>query len=447
MDVPETRYAWNGDVALAYQVLGEGSSDLVYLQGLASNVMLNWEHPSMARFLRALARERRLIVTDRRGTGCSERFTPSDVIPLEEMVDDLATVLDAVGSDRTTFFASHECTMPALLFAATFPERTAGLVLFEIDSVGPWSEETPWEWTPEQWEASLELWRDWGTRGCAERLLRQLMPSLADDPAEIDRWTRYMALSSAPGAGVSEVRRWASTDVRHVLPSIQVPTMVLHRPDASLEIDAARYAAQRIPGAILEELPGPDVVPWVGDQGAVLHAVDRFLGQVRQEQESFDRFLATVLFTDIVGSTEKLAELGDRAWRDLVERHHQSVRALLGRFRGVEMDTAGDGFFATFDGPARAVRCAQAIVGTVGRLGIEVRAGVHTGEVETIDGKAGGLAVVIGTRVGAAAKASEILATSTVKELVAGSGLVFEDAGEHELKGVPDRWRLYRVVA
>ena len=273
---------------------------------------------------------------------------------------------------------------------------------------------------------------------------------MADDRDYVEWWYRYCLLSEGIGAGLAASRKYMRTDIRPILPSVHVPVLVLLRPDARggdpAWVDASRFVARRIPGARLEELPGSDATLWTGDQEPLHRAIDRFIGDVRDEQSMLERVLATVLFTDVVGSTEKAAELGNSAWRELVERHHAAVRALLERFRGREVDTSGDGFFATFDGPARAIRCAQAIVEEVRSLGIEVRAGLHTGECETIDGKVGGMAVNIGARVGALATPSEMLVSQTVKDLVVGSGLAFEDRGEHELKGIADRWRLYRVL-
>jgi len=449
MDRPETQFAWNGDAALAYQVLGEGAPDLVYMAGWISNVELNWDHPMMERFLRGLGRSRRLIVTDARGMGCSERSGPHDVWPLETIMEDVAVVLDVVGSERAVLLANDHLGFVACMFAATYPERTAGVILYEASANYLWSEETPWEYTEEDFQRRAEEWTGW-TRADAREFVREVSPSMADDRTYVDWWYRYTLLSEGLGSGRASLEKYMRTDIRPILPSLHVPALILVRSQARGSdpawVEPARYLASRIPGARLEELPGTDSPLWIGDQAPVHRAIDAFLGDVRREQSELERVLATVLFTDIVGSTEKTAELGDRAWRELVERHHAAVRALLERYRGTEVDTAGDGFFATFDGPARAIRCARAIVEEVRPLGIEVRAGLHTGECETIDGKVGGMAVNIGARVGAAAEPSEVLVSKTVKDLVAGSGLVFEDRGEHELKGVDDRWRLHRVV-
>ena len=450
MERPDTRFAWNGDTALAYQVLGQGAPDLLYVQGWVSNVELNWDHPTMARFLRGLARKRRLIVMDPRGVGCSERGTPRDVPPLETMMDDFAAVMDAAGSERAVIFATVDLAFVGCMFAATYPDRTLGLVLYQASSNFLWSEETPWEWTEEQWDEQVHRFRTrWGTREDAVDDIRANAPSMTGDGEYLDWWRRYCLLSAAPGAAVSADRRGRYTDIRPILPSIHVPVIVLVRPDepgGPSWSRAAWHLAASIPGARLTELPETDGPLWLGDQAPVHAAIDGFSDEMDRERSELERVLATVLFTDIVGSTEKAAELGDRGWKELVERHHAHVRALLERYRGVEVDTAGDGFFATFDGPARAIRCARTIVEEVRTLGIEVRAGLHTGECETIDGKVGGMAVNIGARVGAAASPSEVLVSQTVKDLVVGSGAEFDDRGDHELRGVPGTWRLYAVT-
>jgi pimeloyl-ACP methyl ester carboxylesterase len=443
VDRPVTRYAWNREASLAYQVVGEGPVDLVYLQGFLSNVELNWEHPALARFLRELAGFSRLIVTDRRGLGCSERFTPTDTPPIEVLADDLLAVLDEAECDRPVVFATGDCGSIACPFAASHPDRLSALVLY--GTVPAWkSADAPWGVTDEEAEAILlevchELDTTWW---------RFANPSSVGDERELDWALRYGRVSITPGGCYADGRRFNQTDIRGVLPSIQVPTLVLHRrDDPEQPIEAGRYLASHIQSARIVELPGADHMPWLGPQDAVLQEVRRFVTTVRKEETDLERVLATVLFTDIVASTEKEAALGDRGWRDLLERHHAVVRGLLARYRGTEIDTVGDGFFATFDGPARAVRCAQAIAAATEPLGLEIRSGLHTGEVETIDDKVTGIAVSIGARIGGMAGPSEVLVSQTVKDLVAGSGLVFEDRGEHDLKGVPDRWRVYQVVS
>ena len=439
IDRPETRFAWNGDVALAYQVIGDGPVDIVYLQGYCSNVDMNWESPHLTRFLRGLAGLGRLIPTDRRGWGCSDRFSPTDVPPFETMTDDLQTVMDVVGSKRAVIFSSFENTALVMLFAAAHPERCAALVL-----VDPWvtwtaTDETPWMTDEQEWGLAIDCLRaDWGTP--------RWFPM--QDATEQDWYLRYQRASITPGSAVAEFSTHKRTDVRAILPSIQVPTLVLATDEE--ELQNGRYAASHIPGARLVEVERPvDEIGWLhwyGQAPAILDETRRFLADLREEEASFDRVLATVLFTDVVGSTDKACELGDARWTELLERQNATVRAMLARYRGAEIKTMGDGFLATFDGPARAVKCARAICEAVRALGLEVRAGCHTGEIELLGADVGGIAVHIGARVGALAAPSEVLVSSTVKDLTAGSGLVFEDAGEHELKGVPDRWRLYRVV-
>jgi class 3 adenylate cyclase len=444
MERPEIRYAWNGASALAYEVLGEGPMDLVYVQGYVGNLEINWEHPPLASFLQALASSSRLVITDRRGLGLSERFTPTDVPPIETLMEDLAVVFDAAGAERPVLFSVGDCGFFAGPFAATYPNRLAGLILYAASPTWRRTEETPWAPTEEELDASFRWVTDHFGDG---EWWRRAHLSLREADEQTMAWyLRYERLSLTPGALYAEARRFGRTDIRAILPSIQVPTLVLHRRDDPEEhLEGSRLIASRTPGARLVELDGHDLLPWVGDWHPIVDEVERFVASIRDEEAALERALATVLFTDIVGSTETAARLGDQGWRALLERHHTTVRNLLARYRGTEVDTAGDGFLATFDGPARGIRCATALVEAVRPLGIEIRAGLHTGEVETIDGKVGGLAVNIGARVCGLAGASEVLVSQTVKDLVAGSGVVFEDRGEHELKGIPDRWRLYAI--
>jgi class 3 adenylate cyclase/pimeloyl-ACP methyl ester carboxylesterase len=441
--IPESRYAWNGETALAYQVVGDGPTDIILQLGFASHLNLNWDSPHLSAFMRGLARHARLIVSDRRGFGLSERYAPTDVPPLEVTADDLIAVMDDADADRPVILTTGWAGFTATYLAAAHPDRTAGLILHGFSPTFSAAPDTPWVWSEADWsdvfEAALE---GWGRRGFADYVGVDYL-----DERELDWFVRWCGATNSPGAAAHEVRHWIHTDVRGILPSIQAPTLILADSEATDESGpaAARHLSERIPGAIVSEYDGGDQFVWYAGSEASLSAVGKFIASLREEAKMFERTLATVLFTDIVDSTATAVRLGDRAWRDLVERHHAIVRGQLSRFRGLEVDTAGDGFFATFDGPARAVRCAQAIISAVRPLGLEIRAGVHTGEVEAIDGKAGGVAVVIGARTGARAAASQILATSTVKELTAGSGLSFEDAGEYELKGVPDRWHLYSV--
>ena len=441
MERPETRYAWSGDVSLAYQVVGSGQTDLLYLQGYCSQVDLNWESPYLAHFLRGLARHARLIVTDRRGWGCSERFTPGYVPDVDILTDDILAVLRAVGSERASILATYESTIVASLFAAVYPDRTRSLILVDPQVTYLPTDETPWMPTLARWQEQIQLVRDtWGTLDWWD----------SPQGPEAEWFSRYARASVTPGGLAAELSSYLETDVRAVLPSIQVATLLLVDTDSFYEVppETGRFAASRIPGARVVEhsSKGGHHFHWYARGDAIVDEVGRFLAQIREEEASFDRVLATVLFTDIVESTQKVAELGDQRWRELVERHHSTVRALLARYRGKEMDTAGDGFFASFDGPARAVRCAMAIVEAVRPLGLQIRAGLHTGEVETIDDKVGGLAVNIGSRVAGMAGPCEVLVSQTVKDLVAGSGLTLEDRGLHRLKGVPDEWRVYAVA-
>ncbi len=447
-DIPEVQYTRNGDVALAFQVLGKGSVDLVFVPGFIGNLDLMWEFPLYARFLQRLASFSRLIVMDRRGTGLSDHLSPEDVPPLEVLMDDLHVLLDEVGAKRPALFGCFDSGALCTLFAATYPERTNALALFAPAVVGAATQDFAWAWSEARWASYMdELATGWGTHPYAEKVFPAFNPSLAGDDRAVDWWAKFMRQAASPNAVVAIERMWREIDVRPVLPTIRVPTLVLSRTDdANMHVESGRDMARRIPGARFVELTGTDSYPWAGDQDAVLDEVEEFLTGVRHGPRS-DRVLATVLFTDIVGSTEKAAALGDGPWGELLTRHHELVRAELERFRGREVKTAGDGFLATFDGPARAVHCAQAVADGVRDLGIEIRAGVHTGEIE-LDGKdIRGIAVHIGARVAALAGPSEVFVSSTVKDLVAGSGLAFEDAGAHQLKGVPDRWRLYRVGA
>jgi pimeloyl-ACP methyl ester carboxylesterase len=449
MDMPETRYAKTADgVHIAYQVVGEGPIDLVYVSGWISNVDLNWTSPDYARFLRRLASFSRLIIFDKRGVGLSDRVPDKELPDLETRMDDLVAVMDAAGSRRAVMFGESDGGPLSALFAATYPDRVLGLVMHGPDVRAAWAPDAPWGMTTEDFSAEVEkIERGWGTGRFERGFLEEMAPSMVGNQEFLNWTTTYFRQSASPGAAMALNRMWYAIDIRDVISAVGVPTLILNRTSAILNpVEESRYLAERMPGAEYVELPGADHLPWVGDQDALLEHVERFVSSTRDVEAELDRVLATVLFTDIVDSTAVAVASGDAAWKALAERHHGIVRAQLARYRGVEVDTAGDGFFATFDGPARAVRCAREIVQTVKPLGIEVRAGVHTGEVESINGKAGGVAVVIGARVGAIASASEVWASSTVKDLTAGSGLTFEDAGKHELKGVPDRWHLYRVV-
>jgi pimeloyl-ACP methyl ester carboxylesterase len=440
---PTTRYARSGSVSIAYQVVGDGPRDLVFVSGWVSHLESGWDEPLLARFRRRLASFSRLILFDKRGTGMSDRVPDANLPTLEQRMDDVRAVMDAAGSERAALFGHSEGASMAILFAATYPERTTALVTFGAFACRVWHPEYPWAPTHEQRQQAIEgIVRDWG----GEVDMSDLAPSLAHDDAFRRRLSTYLRLSASPGAALALSRMNTEIDVRNVLPAIRVPTLILHRTgDLDANIEEGRYIAARIPEATFLELPGPDHLPWVGDQGEVVDEIEGFLTGIRPAPQS-DRMLATVLFTDIVGSTERAASLGDSAWRDVLEQHHALVRRELTNFRGQEISTSGDGFFATFDGPARAVRCAVAIRDRLRESGLEVRAGVHTGECERMADNIGGLAVHIGARVAALADPGEVLASGTVKDLVAGSGIVFEDRGAHFLKGIPGEWRVFRVA-
>jgi class 3 adenylate cyclase len=439
---PETRYAKSGDVHIAYQVVGNGPMDLVLIPGLFTHVEHQWDEPSFARFLNRLASFSRLIVFDARGAGLSDQAP--ELPPMEEQIDDLMAVLDAVGSSSAAIFGISQAGPMAILFAASYPERTRAIVLYGSYASPRRREGYPWgrsaEWMD---EFGRQVDRDWGSGV----FLAQMAPSrLADEPFR-RWWGKYERLSHGPGNALAYFRMNALIDVRAILPSIQVPTLVLQRrDDVYRDPGHARYLAEQIPGAKLVELDGIDHLPYLGDADAILDEVQEFLTGVRPPPER-DRVLATVLFTDIVGSTEHASAIGDRAWKELLERHHALVREELSRYRGREIDTAGDGFLATFDGPARAVRCAVAIIRAMPDIGLEVRAGVHTGEVELMGTGVGGIAVHIGARVAGLAGAGEVLVSGTVRDLVAGSGIEFTDRGAASLKGVPGQWRLFSVSA
>lgn len=450
VDTPKTRYVQTVDgVYIAYQVLGDGPTDIVFTPGFISNVDTAWEQGGWGELFRKLAEIGRLIIFDRRGTGLSDRPDQVESLALELGMNDLRAVMDAIGSIRPVLFGFEDGAMLAAMFAAANPDRACAIILLSAWAKGRRSPDYPWAWS----DAELQAWEqrvkeDWGTERFARWLLASEAPEHERDERFVEGFTRYMRSCASPGVVLAIFKMHEQIDARPILPTISVPTLILKRTrDVERSDDEARYITSMIPGAKLFELAGKEQVPFLGDIDAIVRSVERFIAGVRNEETEFDRFLASVLFTDVVSSTARTAELGDRSWKALIERHHAIVRAMLTRYRGTEIDTAGDGFFSTFDGPARAVKCAQQIIDSLEPTGLQIRAGVHTGEVQTVDGKVGGLGVVIGARVGALAAPSEILVSQTVKDLVAGSGLRFADAGEHDLKGVPDRWRLYRVVS
>jgi len=447
MEIPRTRFARTSDgVHIAYQVVGDGPIDLVLV---ASGLGLGqiWRGLRTGSFLKRLASFSRLILLDRRGTGLSDHILDqAQQLTLEGRMEDVRAVMDAAGSPRAALLGLDASGgSVAVMFAATLPERTAALIVYGASAREVRAPDYPIGPTLAEFDAEVaEIERSWGTEELARRWVASLYPAAQDDPAEVEDYVAWMLSLGGPGDAAMGSRVDRDTDIRDLLPSVRVPTLVIHRRDDAHEVEHGRYLAAHIPGAEFTELPG-DAHMW--DVGDDLPAeVERFLATIRQEEIELDRYLATVLFTDIVGSTSIAAAGGDRAWRALVEEHHHIIRGALARYRGTEMDTAGDGFFATFDGPARAVRCVLAAIQSLRHLPIEIRAGVHTGEMQSIDGKAGGIAVTLGARIAGMADPSQILVSQTVKDLVAGSGLTFEDAGWHELKGVPDSWHLYRVA-
>jgi class 3 adenylate cyclase len=441
---PKTRYARSGDVNIAYQIAGEGPIDLVYVPGWVSNIETAWEDPNVSRFLERLASFSRLILFDKRGTGLSDRVSISELPTLEQRMDDVRAVMDAADSQRAALFGASEGGVMCALFGATYPDRTAALVLYGSYAKGTATADYPHglaeqEVIDEFIEALTELWDDAGG------LLNIWAPSASDDPVAQAAFGRYLRTGASPSAVVALTRMNAAVDIRHVLPVIAVPTLVIHRSeDMIVTVEAGRDLAAKIQGARYVELPGEDHLWFHGDADAILGEVEEFVTGTRAAQ-IVDRILATVMFTDIVDSTRKAAALGDRRWRDLLGRHDTLIRRELERHRGREVKTLGDGFLATFDGPARAIRCASSARDALRGLGIEVRAGLHTGECELIGDDLGGIAVNIGARVGSVAGPGEVLVSRTVTDLVAGSGIEFTDRGVHSLKGVPGEWQLYAL--
>ncbi len=440
---PETRYARSGDVHIAYQVVGEGPIDLIFVPSWISQVEVYWEEPVIARYFERLAGFSRLIMFDRRGSGLSDPVARAPT--LEEQIDDVVAVMDAAGSERAAVFAMLEGGAMAILFAATHPERTTGLVLYEAQPRMSWAPDYEWALRPEDREAHL---RDGGVLGWGDgsRILT-VSPSSADNPRLRAWYGRLERLAASPGTAAALMRMNAQVDVRAVLPSIQAPTLVLHRVgDQLVDIRHSRYLAERIPGARYVELPGNEALPFASGRATEIDEIEEFLTGVRRGPES-ERILATVMFGDIVDSTRRAAEMGDRRWRTLLGSLEDEVSRELSRYRGRAVKKLGDGFLATFDGPARGIRCARAIGELASaQFGLEVRSGLHTGEIEIIGDDVGGIAVHIGARVMACAQPGEVLVSGTVKDLVVGSGLEFADRGERELKGVPGHWRLWAVA-
>ena len=443
---PETRYARSGDVSIAYQVTGDGPFDVVRVPPFLSHVELEWEVPMIAEFARRLSSFCRLIRFDKRGTGMSDRV--GDVPTLETRMDDVRAVMDAAGSERAALIGHSEGAAMSILFAATYPDRCWALVLDGGFPRERWAPDYPWGYRDEDYRDDESKLREWGTTENSLAVAESIAPSADDEDKQ--GLARLIRSSASPGAVRALARMNQDIDVRHVLSAIRVPTLVTNRSGDRVEVaHGSRFMADAIPGARHKELPGSDHAMFTSHE-TLVPAIERFLtdawGDRETQDAEFERVLATVLFTDIVGSTARAAELGDARWRELLGAHHEVIRRQLVRFRGRELDTAGDGFFASFDGPARAIHCACAVTEAVRELGIEVRAGLHTGECEQMDGKVGGIAVHIGARVASEAEPGEVLVSSTVKDLVAGSGIAFAERGSFQLKGVPDEWRLYAVA-
>jgi pimeloyl-ACP methyl ester carboxylesterase len=431
------KYAKSGDIHVAYQVFGEGRSDLVVVPGVVAHLELSWEDPIHAHAMERLGSFARVIVFDKRGQGLSDRGVAAPT--LEERMDDVRAVMDAAGSERAALFGVSEGGALASLFAASHPVRTSALILFGTRARWSWAPDYPTGTPPEgaSW-FSKTIESAWGSGLAVDRLA----PSRSKDPGFREWWGKLERMSASPADIVSLYRMIFEIDTRAVLSAIRVPSLVLHRKHDPLPIAEGRYVAERIPGARFVELEGTDHIPWSTGADELIDEIEEFLTGVRRVPEP-DRVLTTVLFVDIVGSTDEAARLGDRNWRDLLERYYAVARRQIARFNGREIRTAGDGMFASFDGPARAVRSALAIRDAVGALSVRVRAGVHTGECEIMGDNLGGIAVHIGARVCEAAAPDEVLVSSTVKDLVAGAGLRFADRGDHALRGVPESWKLF----
>ncbi|MGA9723239.1 MAG: adenylate/guanylate cyclase domain-containing protein [Candidatus Binatus sp.] len=432
---PQTKYAKSGDIHIAYSTVGDGPRDLLIVPGLSSHLDIVWEEPSLAAALKRLSSFARVIMFDRRGQGLSDRVGGAGTI--EEEIDDARAVMDAVGSERATLLGLSEGGLICALFSASFPERTAALILYGSFAATPWGPSDS-----EQWEQFLSyIEAHWGDGSDVSHYA----PSRANDESFKQYFARFQRAAASPSAVLALLRRIREVDIRPLLPSIHVPTLILHRTgDQAVSVESGRYMSERIPGAKFVEFPSNDHCPIDPGQGLMLDEIEEFVTGVRHRDEP-DRVLATVMFTDIVGSTERAAQLGDHRWAELLQSYYLLARKELTAFRGREVNTTGDGMLATFDGPARAIRCACAVRHGVRSLGLQVRAGLHTGECELMGDDVGGIAVHIGARVAGIAAPDEVLVSSTVKDLVAGSGISFKDRGTHELKGVPDTWRLFQV--
>ena len=440
--MPAIRYARSGDVHVGYQIVGDGPVDIVFVEGSVTNRHVLWEEPSYRRFVERLGSFARVILFDKRGMGLSDRVQAGT---LEERMDDVRAVMDAVGSERAALIGESEGGPMSMLFAASFPQRTVALLLCGAEVKEEITEDWPWgESTREEFEESMTaLGERWSN---VPSSLKVFVGSWGDDPRVLEWFARLKVQSASPAAAEAFMRMAHVIDVRDVAPAIRFPTLILHSvEDQICHVENARYLARVIPGARYVELPGGDHVMYAELADLAIAEIREFLTGVREGPEP-ERLLATVLFTDLVGSTERAEELGDKRWRELLERHHQAVRRELARFSGRELDTSGDGFLAAFDGPARAIRCAKAVVSAVDELGLQVRAGVHTGECEVLGEKLAGVAVHVGARVAAQAGPGEVLVSSTVRDLIAGSGIELEDRGLYALKGIDEERRLYAAV-
>jgi pimeloyl-ACP methyl ester carboxylesterase len=438
----QVNYAKSGKVHIAYRTVGEGPMDLVIVPGWVSHLEASWDDPLVWRFVERLASFSRLILFDKRGTGLSDPVSEENLPTLEMRMEDVHAVLDAVGSSKAALMGISEGGPMCALFAATYAERTSALIMFGCYAKWIKSTDYPWAPTREQHEAAFVAYeQNWGT----PMGFKVVAPSVANDEQCRNWWARQLRMGASPGSGIALYRMNIDIDIRDILPSIRVPTLILHREgDRLFKVENSRYMATRMPDAKYVELKGIDHLPWFGDSETALAEIEEFLTGMRPVA-SIDRVLSTVLFIDVVGSTERAVSIGDSRWRDLLGRFHQYVGQEIDRFRGCLIDTAGDGIFASFDGPARAVQCAAALQHRVAGLGIEIRAGLHTGECEVAGDKLTGVAVHIGARIAATAEAGEILVSSTVKDLVAGSGLRFVSRGRRTLKGLQEEWELHAV--
>jgi pimeloyl-ACP methyl ester carboxylesterase len=443
----EIEFARSGEIRIAYAVVGSGPIDFLHLFTF-NNLDLIWENPLFAGFLDSIAAYTRLILVDRRGQGTSDRLSPGDIPLLEDNVDDMIAVLDAAGSRRAVLMGGSDLGGLCTMLAASYPERVAGLILFASTARGERTADYPWQWSEPEWADYLqEVDQSWGTRRFAEVNLPFFCPSLSGDQQQTRWFERFVRGTASANVELAVESVFRQMDIRSLLPTIRVPTLIMHRVGDKIEdVGGSRYMAGVIPEAQYVELQGADHFPWAGDQQPVLQEIERFVRRLEPGATALDRVLATVLFTDIVDSTAHAASLGDRRWRETRTAHDRIVREQIARFRGREVKTMGDGFLVTFDGPARGVLCAREISAATRGLGIDVRAGLHTGEIELDGEDISGIAVAIGARVGALAGPGDVFVSSTVKDLVVGSGLVFEDRGQHALKGIPDEWRLYAAV-